>query len=206
MSDKRIALFGGTFDPVHNGHTTVALNAAQRLGVNELVFIPAKQSPLKQNAPHITDDERVSLIRLAIDGESLFTLSTCELTRPAPSYTLDTVLHFKHRYGDNTELIWLIGADAIKELSRWYRIKELLQRCTLTTMVRGGCAHPNFNACIAFFGETTVRKLNENVLETPDVPISSTEIRKRIQAGMDINNLVHAKVADYIKEKRLYHV
>jgi nicotinate-nucleotide adenylyltransferase len=91
MLTRRIALFGGTFDPIHLGHTTVADAAARQIGAERVIFIPAKISPLKGFFPFASDTDRLKMIELAIAGHELFAASDCELKRPAPSYTLDTV-------------------------------------------------------------------------------------------------------------------
>lgn len=204
MKNNPIALFGGTFDPIHNGHTTVAADAANRLDVQQLVFIPAKKSPLKAQSPHVSDAIRVQLIQHAIDDIPLFTLHTCELERPAPSYTLDTINFFHSAYGPHIKLYWLIGADVVTELAHWYRIQELIERCTLVTMVRSGCSFPDFSSLRTVVSTTDVKSLEEHVLQTPDVPISSTEIRRRLKNGEDVRGMLNPAVLETIQNHRLY--
>ncbi|HSR08852.1 MAG TPA: nicotinate-nicotinamide nucleotide adenylyltransferase, partial [Bryobacteraceae bacterium] len=107
MVTRRIALFGGTFDPIHVGHTTVADAAAQRIGAEQVVLIPAKISPLKGFFPFASDNDRLKMIELAIADHELFSASDCELKRPAPSYTLDTVRQFQRDYGPQAHIHWL---------------------------------------------------------------------------------------------------
>ena len=95
MAERKIALFGGTFDPVHIGHTTVAKDAARQIGVEKIIFVPAKRSPLKGFLPKANDKHRLEMISLAIAEEKNFEVSDCELIKPAPSYTLDTVRQFQ---------------------------------------------------------------------------------------------------------------
>lgn len=204
MNLKQIALYGGTFDPIHQGHTTVALAAALSLGVDKLVFIPAKQSPLKTHSPHASDTMRLDMIRLAIANQPLFMLDTCELTRSTPSYTLDTVLHFREKYGEQTKLYWLMGADGVTGLARWHCIHQLLEACTIVTMVRGGCAAPDFSVLLASLGADQVKKLQEQVLQTPDVPISSTEVRRRLKNNLAVDDLLHPQVLQLIQRENLY--
>lgn len=204
MKRKRIALFGGTFDPIHNGHTTVAADAATRLGVEQLTFIPARQSPLKSKKPFVDDTMRVRLIELAIAGNPLFALSTCELERPVPSYTLTTIQWFRRMVDDNTTIYWLIGADAVSALSHWYRVQELVEQCTIATMCRAGCPQPDFSSLIPIIGTERTDELQQSVLPTPAIPYSSTDIRRRIHLGKDVKDMLHPAVQNCIEEHGLY--
>jgi nicotinate-nucleotide adenylyltransferase len=204
MKTKQIALFGGTFDPIHNGHTVVAADAAARLDVAQLIFIPARQSPLKVHTPSINDRDRVHLIELAIADNPLFTLSTCELERPVPSYTLDTVRLFRRLYDDDTKLFWLIGADGVSTLAHWYKIQELVDVCTIVTMFRAGCPHPDFSSLVPVIGERKVAHLQQHTLPTPAIPFSSTDVRERIRLGNEVESMLHPAVQGYIEKNGLY--
>ncbi len=204
MVTRRIALFGGTFDPIHVGHTTVAGAAAQQIGAEKVVFIPAKISPLKGFFPFASDNDRLKMIELAIAGHELFAASACELQRPAPSYTLDTVRQFQRDYGPQTHIHWLIGADGVGDLVHWYKIEELIDECYLTTMRRPGYPVPDFDRFEPLWGPQRVAKLRENVVETPLVDISSTEVRRRLVAGEDVTGMLHPDVIRYIRAHKLY--
>ncbi len=104
MAKRKLALFGGTFDPIHLGHTTVAAAAAEHIGAEKTVFIPAKCSPLKDFFPEATDDDRLAMIALAIAGNEKFQLSDYELKKPEPDYTLETVRQFQAEYGRRTSI------------------------------------------------------------------------------------------------------
>ena len=204
MIKKTIALFGGSFDPIHLGHTTVAAEAAKHIRAEKIVFVPAKRSPLKGFLPRAGDDDRFKMIALAIAGEKNFEVSDFELKKPAPSYTLETVRKFQKDYGDQASIHWLIGADGVDDLAYWYKIVELIDACTLTTMYRAGCEPPNFARFEDIWGRRRVEKLSQNIVETPLINISSTEIRKRITAGQDALNMLHPAVWSYIRENGLY--
>jgi nicotinate-nucleotide adenylyltransferase len=203
-SKQRVALFGGTFDPVHQGHTTVVTRVCLQLEADALVFIPARRSPLKTSLPKASDADRVAMIRLAIADHPTWEVSDCEIHRPAPSYTLDTILHFRGLYGDRAVLYWLIGADAIRELPNWYRIPEVLEQCTIVSMYRAGWPRPDFSPFRALWGEAQVRSLQEHVVETPLVDVSSTAIRQRLAAGQDVAGMLHPPVLEYIRRNALY--
>ena len=204
MARQKIALFGGTFDPIHLGHTQVAEAAAKQIEAEEVVFIPAKCSPLKGFFPHAPDDDRLRMIELAIQGCKGFSASDCELRRAAPSYTIDTVKRFQQEYGEETSIYWLVGADSVNDLVLWHRIDELIDACHLAVMVRGGYEAPSFEKHLATLGPDRVEKLRRNAIRTPSIPISSTEIRKRLAAGKDVCNMLCPEVWRYICDRGLY--
>jgi nicotinate-nucleotide adenylyltransferase len=204
MVKKKIALFGGTFDPIHLGHTTVAAAAAEYIGAEKILFIPAKRSPLKDFSPEAGDDDRLAMIALAIADNEMFQLNDYELRKPQPSYTLETVRHFQADYGDNASLYWLVGADSVDELSHWFGIIELIDGCNLCVMFRAGCKSPDFAKFKNVWGTARVEKLQRNVIRTPLIDISSTEIRNRLVSGRDVTGMLAPQVADYIRKHGLY--
>lgn len=203
MTQRRIALFGGTFDPVHLGHTRVAEVAAEQLGAERVIFIPAKCSPLKGFLPHASDEDRLMMVTLAVAGNGRFAVSDCELKRPAPSFTIDTVRQFKREYGAQTAIHWLLGADSVPDLAHWYQIRELIDECNLTTMLRPGYA-PDFDRFEPMWGARRVAKLKQDVVRTPLIDISSTEIRRRLAEGEEVGGMLHPEVLKYIQERHLY--
>jgi nicotinate-nucleotide adenylyltransferase len=204
MMKKKIALFGGTFDPVHLGHTAVAAAAAEHIGAEKVIFIPAKRSPLKNFFPVAGDDDRLAMIALAIADNEKFQVDDYELRKPKPSYTLETVRHFQADYSGKALIYWLVGADSIYELSRWYGIIELIDECNLCVMFRAGCGPPDFARFKDVWGATRVEKLQRNIIRTPLIDISSTEIRNRLAAGRDVTGMLAPQVADYIRKQGLY--
>ena len=204
MAGRKIALFGGTFDPVHLGHTTVAADAVEQIGAEQVVFIPAKRSPLKVFSPEGSDAHRFAMIALAIEGNERFSASDFELKKPAPSYTLETVRHFQADYGNDSLIYWLVGADGIDDLQHWHAIEELIDSCTLCAMYRAGCKPPDYGRFEQLWGRRRVEKLQQNVIQTPLVDVSSTEIRRRLAAGENVTGMLDPKVADYIRLHRLY--
>ncbi len=204
MMRRRIALFGGSFDPIHRGHTEVAKAATEQIQAEKLIFIPAKCSPLKRLSPHAGDEDRWNMVTLATAGDAAFDVSDCELNRPAPSFTLDTVRLFQHQYGQDTAIHWLLGADSVKDLVYWYKIEELIDECNLTTMQRAGYAPPDFDRFEPLWGKQRIAKLKQNVVQTPLVDVSSTEVRRRLASREDVSDMLHPDVIRYIEEHRLY--
>ena len=201
---KKTALFGGTFDPVHNGHIDVAEYAAGAIGAEKVIMIPAKRSPHKDSSPFASAQDRINMISLAIADRDIFDMSDCEMVRPEPSYTLDTIEYFQNKYAPDTQLYWLIGADSLKDLTKWYRIRDILELCTITIMFRAGFAKPDFSDLARVLGWLYARKLSESVIQTPLIEISSTDIRKKIALGQSVKKLIHPEVLKYIIEKGLY--
>lgn len=204
MKKRKIALFGGTFDPIHLGHTGVASAAVEQIGAVKVVFVPAKCSPLKQTLPQAGDDDRLRMIGLATANDNRFELSDYELRKPQPSYTLETVRHFNGEYGSDTSIYWLIGADTIGDLPYWYHAAELIDECEIAAMFRAGCEPPDFAGFEDLWGAERVEKLRRNVIPTPLIDISSTEIRNRLAAGRDVSDMLDPAVLSYVRQRGLY--
>jgi len=204
MFEQKIALFGGTFDPVHIGHISVASHAAEQIGADKLIFVPAKRSPLKGFLPKAGDRHRLAMIELAIAENDKFDVSDFELKRPAPSYTLETVRKFQADYQRNCSVYWLVGADGIDDLQHWHAVEELIDACNLCTMYRAGCEPPDYTRFENIWGSSRAEKLRKNIIQTPLVDVSSTEIRRRLAAGEDVAGMLNDAVADYIRRHALY--
>jgi nicotinate-nucleotide adenylyltransferase len=204
MNERRVILFGGSFDPVHNGHIRVAEYARQYVQAERVILIPAGRSPHKAVNPVASGDDRMAMLRLAIEGYPDLEASDVELSRPQPSYTFDTVEHFRGIYGDGTALYWLIGADLVADLGIWYRACDLLDRCRVAVMVRGGYDAPDLTALGEQVGTDRADQLRQWMIPTPAIEVSSTEIRRRLAEGRSIEGLVLPAVEAYIARRGLY--
>lgn len=203
MKKRKIILFGGSFDPVHSGHVTVARSVFKQLSAEAMIFIPARQSPHKTDQP-VEGRHRLEMLRLAIVEDAAFSVSDCELNRSAPSYTLQTVEYFHDKLGDDAQLHWLIGADQLDDFGKWYRVTDLLNACRVSVMYRAGYPKPTFDRFLGVFSKDQIRLLSQNVVETPLVPISSTAIRQHLAVGTLPDNWLPEPVHDYIREHQLY--
>jgi nicotinate-nucleotide adenylyltransferase len=183
---KKIGIYGGTFDPIHHGHLILGRQACEELGLDRLIFVPAALSPFKK-ATHANAEARMSMLRAALEGELLFTLNDCELRRPPPSYSIDTVSEIHEREPD-AELFWLLGADNIDRLSSWHRFEDLKKLVQFVVLDRG---------C----GE---KSAHEYLLVQRNIDISATEIRKRVASGRSIRYLVPKAVEEIIRREKLY--
>jgi nicotinate-nucleotide adenylyltransferase len=190
---RRIGLFGGSFDPVHAAHLALARRALADLGLDELRWIPAGQPWQKARALTATV-HREAMLRLAIAGEPRFVLERCELMREGPSYTIDTVRELQAA-APGASWFLVIGQDQYAGLHTWHRFDELLQRVTLAVALRPGAAAE---------ADARVRAVPMQRITLPPMPVSATDIRGRVAAGEAIADLVPPAVADYIDRHRLY--
>ena len=204
-NNKGVLLFGGTFDPIHNGHLTISRAVAHRLELEKVIIIPSAQPPHKNISQVSPAPDRLHMIELAIAGNPLFEVSDCELQRSGPSYTLDTVRHFRRIHGPGVHLHWLIGADSIEELNSWYQIEALVEECTIVTAARPDYPTSNLSSTLTRLNPEQVKRIAKYLLDTPLVNISATDIRKRSRQGLSINELVPHAVQQYISQKNLYH-
>ena len=183
---KKIAIYGGTFDPIHHGHLIVAREALERLGAEEVIFIPARVSPLRKTAPIAKGEIRLSMIQAAIENEPGFAVDDCELRRPSPSYTIDTVEQIRQRKGDAT-IYCLIGEDNVNKLTKWRRFADLEKMVRFVVLDRSGQQPRHAYPVIR-------RKID----------ISATEIRKRVATGRSIRYFVPPAVEEIIRHEKLY--
>lgn len=197
----KIGLLGGTFDPVHNGHIAIAGETGVSLDLAEVIFIPAAQSPLKGEESILAAEHRVEMVRLAISGHPRFSLSSLEVDRPGPSFTVDTIRELGAGLGAGDELYFIIGWDGLAQFSRWREPARIIEMCRLVTVPRPGYSLPDLATLEAGLPGITGRL---TLLDRPEVNISATEIRERVVKGLSIDHLVPAPVAEYITENKLY--
>jgi len=201
---RKIILFGGTFDPIHRGHTIVAQSAVEQLCVDELIFIPAGRSPHKQSHSQAPDSARMEMMSLAAAGNDKFSVSDWELKRPSPSYSSDTVDFFSNRYAGEAQLYWLIGADMVDGLPSWHKIGRIVELCDLCIMTRPGYQNSDFSSLEGILTPAQLQRLGDNTITVPSVDISSSRIRQLLAGGCDISEMVHPKVLEYIIKNRFY--
>lgn len=189
---SRLGVFGGTFDPPHYGHLAAAQEVAWRLDLDRVLFLPARQNPLKRAEPSSTVDDRCEMVRLAIADNPLFELSRLDLDRPPPSYTADLLraLHALDR-----ELYFIVGADILPELPRWREPEEILRLARLCVVTRPGAPAPDVEAGA---------RSRVEVVSAPGVAIASRELRQRVRDGQPIHYLTPPAIERYIVEHGLY--
>ncbi len=200
----RVGILGGSFNPPHLGHLAVARAVRDRLGLDRVVLVPAARPPHKPDDPDLAPPrDRLAMTRLAAEGEG-FEVSGLELERQGPSYTIDTVRALRAERPDD-ELLFLIGADTVDELPTWKEAPALLREVAFVAVNRPGHdIEDNLQVLAEGLGEAAAAAVRERVVTMPPQPISSTEVRRRIQAGEDWEHLVPPEVAAFIRAEGLY--
>jgi len=183
---KKIGIYGGSFDPIHHGHLILAREAREDLDLEKVILVPAAVSPLKRRAAAASGDMRLKMLRAAIEGEEGFAIDDCELRRPPPSWTIDTVVEIGKRETDS-EIYLLIGEDTVATLDRWRRFDELKEMVRFVVLDRTGSQ--------TLCNYRIVRR---------KIDISATDIRKRVARGQSIHYLVPPAVEEIIQREKLY--
>lgn len=190
----RIGLMGGSFDPVHLGHTGVAGAVARALGLERVLLVPAAQAPLRASPVRASDAHRLAMLRLAIASDELLDVSEIELRRGGVSYTVDTLRALRaERPGD--DFVWILGEDQLARLPQWAEPEALAASTEFAVYGRPGCVRAEPPA---------IPGLRVARVEGPQWPVSSTEVRARLASGASLAGLVADKVIEYIRENGLY--
>jgi nicotinate-nucleotide adenylyltransferase len=194
-----IGILGGTFDPIHIGHLIVAEEARIKLGLREVLFVPAGQPWLKRDHDITPAVHRVEMVHLAISDNPHLKLCTLEVEHPGPSYTVDTLTMLHKQLGSKASFFFILGRDTLAELPLWKEPQKVVQLCQLVFPPRLGSRDLKHL-------EIAIPGLLDKViqLDMPVIGISSSEIRQRIAEGLPIRYLVPAEVEKYITEQRLY--
>lgn len=194
-SSRKIALFGGSFDPVHHGHLILAHDALDAFALDRIYFIPAGCAPLRDEAPSASSEERLNLLRLATSDEERFGVLDLEIRRGGTSYTVDTVRELRREWAGD-RLYWIIGADQLRQLDQWHEVSRLAQLCTFLVMSRPG------------YALEAPDNLPEGLVWYPlparQLDISSSEIRSRLAQGKTVRHLVPERACARIEELGLY--
>ena len=183
---KKVGIYGGTFDPIHHGHLILARDAMETLALEKMIFVPAAESPHKTGVSAAPPESRLEMLCRAIEGEAKFVVDDCELRRPPPSFTIDTIELLRQRHPD-TEFYYFIGEDNLAGLTSWHRFEELEKMVEFIVLDRRG-----------FDNKTEYQVIRRHI------DISGTEIRKRVADGRSIRYLVPHAVEEIIKREELY--
>lgn len=184
----RLGVLGGTFDPIHIGHLILGEAAREQLGLDRVLFVPTGVQWRKAGREIAPAEHRVAMVRLAVEDNPAFAVSTAEVERPGPSYTADTLEELAKTPG--AELFFIVGRDAYEDLPNWVRPERIRELATVVVAAR--------------HGESLEVKPPAVRLEMPEIGASATDIRERVAAGRTIRYLAPAAVEGYIREHRLY--
>lgn len=194
-------IFGGTFDPIHNGHIHIAYEALYNLEVDEIIFMPAGHPPHKNNKRVTSGKVRYEMVLKAIEGEGKFSVSDYEIKNKGLSYTYNTLIHF-NKIEPDTEWFFLVGVDSLMALKTWMNIDIILDNCTLVVFSRSGFLEKN----VLEMKARLEAEYNANIifLQMPLLDISSTTIKEKIAQHKVVNYLLPYKVERMINKYNLY--
>jgi nicotinate-nucleotide adenylyltransferase len=196
---KSLGILGGTFDPPHYGHLTLAENARVQLQLDCVLFVPAGQQPLKRNRAITPAHHRAAMVKAAIADNPAFSLSRAELDRPGPHYTTDTLALLQEAH-PKTKMVFVIGSDSLAQLAAWHDPAGIVQQARLAAMPR-----PGWEVDLEEL-EQTVPGIRERLtwLDTPCLDIAASDLRRRARQGLPLRYLVPPAVEAYIREHHLY--
>ncbi|MEW8978944.1 MAG: nicotinate-nucleotide adenylyltransferase [Symbiobacterium sp.] len=197
----RVAILGGTFDPIHLGHLAAAQGVVHLAGVERVIFLPNREPPHKAGQPVTPAIHRAAMVRLAIAGNPSFEFSDLELRREGPSYTVETVRALQAQHPD-WEAAFIIGMDSLLEITTWREYQTLLQMTDWLVVTRPGYDLDRGRQMLADLGPRLAARIR--VLEIPGVAVSSTRLRQLAATGYPLRYLVPDAVVAYIEEHGLY--
>ena len=219
----RIGLFGGTFNPIHRGHLRAASEVIKKFNLDQIFLIPAALPPHKTPGAVANADDRLEMIHLAIGDVPGIVVSDVELNRPGPSYTIDTVRHFKETLAEDSRIYLIMGLDAFLEIDTWKSYAELLEQIAFIVMVRPNEDCPDADQSWEILENYLKSTLSEDfelltargcftsegkqpiyIVDIDAMDISSTKIRQNIKIKQPIKDLVPPKVAEFIQSRGLY--
>ncbi len=221
-SPLKVGLLGGSFNPIHIGHLTIAQQVHERMQLSQVLFIPTGDPPHKRDGSLAPANVRLEMVRLAIADNPLFTVSDIEMQRKGKSYSIDTIRSLQHHYGPSTELFFIIGLDAFLDFPTWREPEELLRICHFVVVPRPG---QSFRALAGMsllptldpdeltrLDTGTLNRLDITIPSDPGVtclafppcPTSASEIRRRVCSELSVVNMLPLLVQSYILRHSLY--
>ena len=196
----KLGVLGGTFNPVHEGHLAAAAAARDALQLERVLFVPAGDPWLRAGEAIAPGAHRRAMVEAAIAHNPAYAVSTVDLDRAGPTYTVDTLDDLQAQYGPAARLHFIMGADALRALERWHDPAAMLSRCTLVVLLRPAQGNVDLSPVERILPEAAARA----VVVPLDVAVSATEVRRRAAAGLPLAGLTPPTVERYIREHGLY--
>ncbi len=197
---SRVGIFGGSFNPLHQGHLIVAEFAAETIRLDRVLFAPVVHPPHRDGKELLAIEHRLAMIEIAIANNDRFQLTLVDVERAGPHYSLDTVRIIQEQY-PGSQLYFVMGGDSFKSFPLWHEPAELVQHCRLAVMRR-----PSFRPVHPHMHDSEMPTLHERVdmIEAPPIGISATRIREQLGIGKSVRYLLPDNVLHYIHENNLY--
>ncbi len=196
---QRVGIMGGTFDPIHYGHLLMGEEARQAFALDQVIFVPNGRPAHKKPYLVSRPEDRYAMTLLATASNPHFACSRLEIDRPGPSYTIDTLRHFRQERPELDALYFITGADAIMEILTWHESEKLVEECLFIAVTRPGFVLERLSEIV---DTDFLRRVS--FLPIPGLEISSTDIRRRIRSGRSIKYLTPEPVEEYVKRQGLY--
>ena len=198
---KRLGIMGGTFDPIHTGHLFAADTAYHNLQLDEVLFIPSGHPPHKNEEFIASSDYRLQMVRLATKDVPYFAVSGMEITKKTKSYTVETLKAIKKisKY-ETSELFFITGLDAVCDILTWKEPEQILELCNFVSITRAHASLKKFNSLPKRIREKII------LLKEPELEISSTDIRNRIQTHKSVRFMLPREVYEFIVSNKLYEI
>ncbi len=200
----KLGLLGGSFNPIHVAHVRMAEAAREALGLDRVLFIPARLPPHKLTTDLAPEADRLAMSRLAVQDVPGFEVSDVEMRRSGASYTIDTIEALRREFGPDAEFFFLIGSDTLAELPTWREIGRLSMLCRFVPMIRPGAPQPDAAKLAKGVGEAEACAIFGRMAPMPPLDISSSDIRRRLAEGRSVEGLVAPAVEAYIRRAGLY--
>lgn len=199
---SRLGILGGSFDPIHAGHLSLARAVRDHHRLEKVLFVPNRVPPHK--GVRAAAGDRYRMVCVAIGGERGFEATDRELRREGPSFTVDTLREIREEVGEGCEIFFLVGSDTLFELPTWREFPEVVRLARIVVVSRSG--YPP-DAVVALGGtvpDRVIRRIEKDALAAEPEAVSSTEIRERVARGLPIDGMTPEGVVSYIRERRLY--
>ncbi len=199
----RVGIFGGSFDPVHYGHLILAELCCEAANLNEVRLVPAAVPPHKQGQGRASGENRIAMLKLAIGGNPNLSVWDEEIRRGGISYTVDTLRALNEEHS-NADLFFLMGADSLFDLPNWREPEEICRLASIVVVDRPGSKPVDFDILKELVDAKRLQHFRELAVEIPQIDISSSRLRERIQTGKSIRYQTPRSVEAYIKSAGLY--
>ena len=199
----RIGVFGGSFDPVHQGHLILAEQCREQAGLDAVWFVPCALSPHKERGAQGTDRQRIEMIELAIAGNPAFQLARIEIDRGGVSYTVDTLKSIRELHA-NDELFLLLGADSLDDFDAWREPSEICQLATPLVVNRPGAKKVDLSVLEKYVDSQRYESFCSHLIVSPLIDIQSRQIREKVEKRQSIRYLTPRSVEKYIETQKLY--
>ena len=203
MTQTRIGILGGTFDPPHRGHVEIARIAMAEAALERIIFIPASQPRLKDGQPSASPRQRLEMLQLAVEGIPGFEVSDIELRRSGPTLTVETLRELRDELGPGAELLFILGLDALARFDRWVQPERVAELTRLLAVSRPGYAGFDWPA---FHARNPHARGRVDCINAAAIDVSASELRQRLANAAPVSGLLPPAVERYIRENGLYGV